>query len=227
MNIRAIMNSKFTKMKKTFSLLFSVATIWMLSGCAKERDNYDTFLTSETWTMTSINEDSKYVKQYDNVPDLAVDSTVTRTYSSSINNGKITNIDYNERILTPGTTTFKRTTSTGSFSYTFKFNKDGTYQTNLVVQPLSSQTDDETGNGPLMVSTASPTTRSGTGLWSWQNTADTKQIILLDGQASYKVSISKNSMEWSQSSNGTESNRTASLIYNYNYSRSTVYKFSK
>jgi len=48
-------------MKKVFSIIVPIAVIALLSGCAKERDNYDKYLTSGTWTLSSASDLDKTV----------------------------------------------------------------------------------------------------------------------------------------------------------------------
>jgi PBP1b-binding outer membrane lipoprotein LpoB len=54
-------------MKKNSIFFISIVSIALLSGCAKERDNYDKYLTDGTWTMSSIDEQSIEVETFDYV----------------------------------------------------------------------------------------------------------------------------------------------------------------
>jgi hypothetical protein len=136
-------------MKKTFPFFIAIIAVALLSGCAKERDNYDKFLTTGTWTLSSATQEQKSVTNYNYIALATPDRTETSENNNTIADGKSTQVQFSQTALLPGTTTFSRQTQIGNLSWTMKFNKDGTYELTRTYQRLSSQTDTHIGNGPV------------------------------------------------------------------------------
>lgn len=217
-------------MKKNSIISISVISIALLSGCAKERDNYDKYLTDSTWTMSSISEQGQEVETFDYVLAGTPTKTETSQRNSTYADGKVTSVTYDQTTYVPGATTFTRETKTGIFTLSFKFNKDGTYEEANSSKSLSSQNDTELGNGPVVYVAGTERSSSRTGSWYWVNTTETKQQLSLDGQT-FDVSINKNSFSMTLSLSGTQtehgSDGTGEYIRTSDFNQSVAYHFSK
>ena len=217
-------------MKKNSILFVSIVSIALLSGCAKERDNYDKYLTDGTWTMSSISEQGQEVETFDYVLAGTPTKTTTSQRSSTYADGKVTSVAYDQTTYLPGATTFTRETKTGIFTLTFKFNKDGTYEEANSSKSLSSQNDTELGNGPVVYVAAAERTSSRTGQWYWVNTTETKQQLSIDGQT-FDVSINKNSFSMALGISGTQTKQgtdgTVEYVNTTDFNQSVAYHFSK
>jgi hypothetical protein len=219
-------------MKKTFPFFIAIIAVALLSGCAKERDNYDKFLTTGTWTLSSATQEQKSVTNYNYIALATPDRTETSENNTTIADGKSTNIGFSQTALSPGTTTFTRQTQKGNLSWTMKFNKDGTYELTRTSQRLSSQTDTHIGNGPVTNITESAETSTQTGMWSWQNNTDTKQTLLIESfGVALNVDISKNSLALSYKQTSTSTGRGSDGLGQYDETSSSdanlVFNFSK
>jgi PBP1b-binding outer membrane lipoprotein LpoB len=83
-------------MKKNSVFFISIVSIALLSGCAKERDNYDKYLTDGTWTMSSIDEQSIEVETFDYVLPGVPTKTTTSQQTTTYADGKATTVRYNQ-----------------------------------------------------------------------------------------------------------------------------------
>lgn len=217
-------------MRKNSILFFSIVSIALLSGCAKERDNFDKYLTDGTWTMSSIDEQSIEVETYDYVLPGVPTKTSTSQQTTTYADGKTTTVRYNQTTNVPGGTTFTRETKVGTVTLTFKFNKDGTYEQASATKSQSSQNDTELGNGPVVNVAEAERTNSRKGYWYWVNTTETKQQLSFDGQT-FDVSINKNSfsMALNVSGAGTSSGTdgTGEYVKTSESNQGVTYHFSK
>lgn len=214
-------------MRKNNSFFVVGTAIALLTGCAKERDNYDKYLTSGTWTMTSVEEYGKEENTYDYVAAGTPTKVETSEESGSVKSGETTSIDFTQITYLPGATTFTRKTKKGKLSLSFTFNKDGTYQVTNSSQKLTEQTDTELSNGPIVNVTEPTHTSTSSGIWYWQNTTETKQQISLNGQM-LDVEITKTGLTLSLNISGSGSEpgtdgtgdfiKTSTFIQNVKYS---------
>lgn len=217
-------------MKKNSTILASIVAIALLTGCAKERDNYDKYLTDGTWTMSSIAEQGQEVETYDYVLAGTPTKTTSSQQSSTYTAGKVTSVSYNQTTYVPGATTFTRETKVGIFNLTFKFNKEGTYEVANTSKSISSQNDTELGNGPVVLVAAAERTSLRTGSWYWVNTTETKQQLSLDGQT-FDVSINKNSFSMTLNVSGTRTSQgtdgTGEYVKTAEFNQGVAYNFAK
>lgn len=217
-------------MKKNSIFFTSIIAIALLTGCAKERDNYDKYLTDGTWTMQSISEQGQEVGTFDYVLAGTPTKTETSQRNATYADGKVTSVSYDQTTYVPGATTFTRETKVGTFNLTFKFNKDGTYTQTNTSKRLSSQNDTELGNGPVVYVAETERTSARTGLWYWVNTTETKQQLSLDGQT-FDVTINKNSFSMVLTISGSEtkhgSDGTGEYVKTTDFNQGVAYHFSK
>jgi hypothetical protein len=211
-------------MKRAFYFVILIA---LLTGCAKERDNYDTFLTSGTWTLSSSSSENKNVEVLDYVSALTPDKTTTTQSNFDAAENSFTSVVLNQTSYNPGATTFSRVTKKGTSSSSISFNKDGTYELSDARQDLTTQSDNELVLGPITNLTSYPSSSKRTGVWYWNNTTDTKQEIYMENLGVFKVSISKNSMELSYSKSNTLVNGSATVTQTTTDSQSAKLKFTK
>lgn len=214
-------------MRKNKSFFVVGVAIALLTGCAKERDNYDKYLTSGTWTMTTVEEYGKEEYTYDYVAAGTPTKVETSEETATITAGQTTSVDLTKTAYVPGATTFTRKTKKGKLSLTFTFNKDGTYQLANTSQKLTEQTDTELGDGPVLNVAETERNNASSGLWFWQNTTETKQQINLNGQM-FDVDITKNGLVLSLNITGSGSEpgtdgtgdyiKTSTYVQNIKYS---------
>ena len=218
-------------MKKVFSIIVPIAVIALLSGCAKERDNYDKYLTSGTWTLSSASDLDKtvVVKDYVTAGTPTVTSTTDRATNTS--GGKSTRVELNQTSLSPGSTTFTRSTEISNYSLSFEFAKDGTVKYSSSSQELSTQNDTHLGNGPVVNSSASPSTVTFTTTWTWGNGTETKEQLNIYGIGMFDVSIKKDALVLTRSTTSKESRNDSDGLGDYAYTEdrteSTTYNFAK
>ncbi len=217
-------------MKKSSLFFTTIVAIALLSGCAKERDNYDKYLTDGTWTMNSVAVQGNSVEVRDYVVVGTPTKTTTEENSETAVDGKSTNIDFKQISYSPGVTTFTRKTERGTITASFKFNKDGTYERSSTSQKLSKQNDTEVATGTVTNLSESVKTEFQTGQWSWGNRTQTKQAIYLDGMA-FNLSISKSNLELSlniaSTSSDADSDGTGDYLETRTYNQSVSYKLVK
>lgn len=217
-------------MKKSSIFFVSVISIALLSGCAKERDNYDKYLTDGTWTMTSIEERGNEVETFDYVLAGIPTRTVTTQQSGTYADGKVTSVNYHQTTYVPGATTYTRATKVGTYSISFKFNKDGTYERSSTSKNQSTQNDTELGNGPVVYVAEAERTSAQSNLWYWMNTTETKKQINLNGQM-FDVSINKNNFSITLNVSGTKTENgtdgTGDYVKTSDFSERATYRFSK
>lgn len=202
-------------MKAIYTL--PIIAIALFSGCAKERDNYDKYLTSGTWTLSTSTMDEKQVETKDYVLAATPDRVVTTQHTKTTSGGKETRIDLNQTVTTPGSTTFMKTTEQFNHSITFTFNKDGSATYTESNQLLTAQSETELGPGPIVTSTDPPTTKTMTIPWNWGNTTETKQILNLYSLGAFEVEIKKDQMVLKKVTTSVQKNDATDGSGNYHY----------
>ncbi len=218
-------------MKKVINILVPVIAIALLSGCAKERDNYDKYLTSGTWTLSNqLTEDNSVeVKNY--VLAVTPDVTKTKQTTTTYAGGKSTEVKFNQTAYSPGSTTFTRKTTIENYSLTLEFSKDGTVKYSETKQELSTQNDTHIATGPIVNSSSSPYSSSTSFPWTWANGTETKQILNIYALGLFEVSIKKNQLVLTQTSSRKESNDdsdgSGDYAYTYDAMDKTTLTFTK
>jgi major membrane immunogen (membrane-anchored lipoprotein) len=89
-------------MRKSIYFIAPVVAVLLMSGCAKERDNYDKYLTDGTWTLSTRSSSERKVEQKNYVAAATPDQTITEETTSNISGGKETKVDFSQTTLTPG-----------------------------------------------------------------------------------------------------------------------------
>lgn len=218
-------------MKKVINILMPIIAIALLSGCAKERDNYDKYLTSGTWTLSTYSFENNQARVKNYVLAATPDETTTSLSTTKVTGGKATDVDFNQTAYTPGSTTFSRTTTISNYSTTLEFNKDGTVKYTQSTQVLSRQSDTHLGNGPVINISSSPATSSISFPWTWANGTETKQLLNMYALGVFEVSIKKNQLVLTKISTRKSSNNGSDGLGDYAYtednSDNTIMTFTK
>lgn len=184
-----------------------VIGILLFSGCAKERQNYDNWLTSKTWNLTSGTESDKTTTTTTTATLITVNPReVTTTFDGTTS----TYVNYDPFTNTPGTTTFTRITTKKKYTLTVKFSKDGTYEINTTGDDVSNEVDTETANGLVVNLPSNPITDKVTGTWSWDNADQTKKLITTNQWGTAEITIKKNSLVLTKTYSNYSTNTIAS-----------------
>lgn len=162
-------------MKKVTLPVLALAAL-IVASCAKEKDGYDKNLTKDTWTLSDasiVNE--TFVKNDFTNGD--PNTTSTQRSTTTIKGGQSVQEDYQLQTEVGTADFFTRNTETSDLTLTYKFEQEGTYESNTTAK-RRSVSHEETGVPIATVTvTEEATTSSSTGLWSWQNTGDQKSLL--------------------------------------------------
>lgn len=187
--------------KATLPVLALTALI--LASCAKEKDGYDKNLTQDTWALSSANVVNTTVTK--NVyTDGTPNTTSTQTSTNIIENGSSSEENYslNQEVGLPDF--FTKSTQVSDFSLTYKFEKEGTFQSDRSNE-LKSTTTESTGVPASTITvTSEPTVSSNTGIWNWNNTGDQKSILTFDLGSLQVDEISKSELNLKLNTSSTE-----------------------
>ncbi len=205
-------------MRKSIYFIAPVVAVILLGGCAKERDNYDKYLTSGTWTLSTMSSTEKKVEQKNYVAAATPDQTLTDETTNNTSGGKETKVEYSQTTLTPGSTTFNRTTTIANHSLTLSFSKEGKVTYVDTKQVLSTQLDTHIANGPVVPSSTSPETTTYTIPWNWGNATETKQLINLYSLGIFEVQIKKDQLVLTRVSNSKETHNDSDGSGDFAYS---------
>jgi hypothetical protein len=208
-------------MKNLVKILVLVAAVSLATGCAKEKNKYDKWLTDGEWTLSSLNDEDEtvVVRIYDNASE--TDFTTTNRNTTTVSNGTQVETDYNSFDPETGTTTFNQNVDNSSFTAKITFSEDGTFTLTRTEEMLSSQSSDENGIDPLVNISDDPNTFTTTGYWTWQNTTDTKTVILIDDLGIFEVEISKDELKLIRNTSQVE-NSTGTDFNNEDYSETNT-----
>ena len=182
-------------MKRFSQIFLGLSVLVLLAGCAK--DNYNKWLTSGTWNLSSFNLETKTV--------------TVRTYTSSANVGSnYTSISDKTDVLSSGTETYTQTTTnqpnTGASSFntdvtttknatTYAFDKSGTYTMTATTSGVSTQHTSTTHPTDPPVGNVTPAvTNTNKDDWSWQEDGSIKDQILINGFGIVMIKLTKSSM---------------------------------
>jgi hypothetical protein len=204
-------------MRKSIYFIAPVIALILLGGCAKERDNYDKYLTDGTWTLSTMSSTEKKVEQKNYVAAATPDQTLTDETTNSTSGGKETKVELNQTTLTPGSTTFNRTTTISNHSLTLSFSKEGKVTYVDTKQVLSTQFDTHIANGPVVPSSASPETTNYTIPWNWGNATETKQLLNLYSLGIFEVQIKKDQLILTRATNSKEAHNDSDGLGDFAY----------
>lgn len=218
-------------MKKVINILVPIMAIALMSGCAKERDNYDKYLTSGTWTLSSQLNESTDVEVKNYVLAATPDVTTTNNKTTTTTGGRSTEVNLNQTSYSPGTTTFNRKTTIANYSLSLEFSKDGNVKFSETKQELSTQNDTHIANGPIVNSSSSPESISYSFPWTWANGTETKQVLNIYALGTFEVSIKKNQLVLTRTSTSKKSNNDSDGAGDYAFtsdeSDNTTWTFTK
>jgi len=206
-------------MRKLIYFIAPVVAVLLMSGCAKERDNYDKYLTDGTWTLSTRSSSERRVEQKNYVAAATPDQTITEETTSNISGGKETKVDLSQTTLTPGATTFMRTTTISNHSLTLSFSKDGNVTYSDTKQDLSTQFDTHIINGPVVPSSAQPETTTYNFPWNWGNATETKQLLNLYNFGTFEVQIKKDQLILTRVTNSKEAKNDSDGLGDFAYTK--------
>jgi len=184
------------KLTKFLPLLLIGA--YLLSGCAKERNNYDKWITAGTWTLVSDSAVNHIVFNQSSAIAQPSDGTSTSDSISVFGSGKTVTTEYQLTHPAAGAESSTTDITNTNNTMTVAFNTDGSFLISMSDQLVSTQHNTNTTTGSLISYNGQPYTSSFSGSWVWGNDVDTKQLITLDGMGTYDVKIEKGKLTLSR-----------------------------
>lgn len=197
-------------MKNLTKLVVLVLAISLATGCAKERNNYDKWLTDGEWSLSSGHEEDETVTDRNYVDANDVDYVDTDRETAEYNGSTRIEKDYNSFDPATGTTTFQENITNSNYTSKITFSEDGTYTMTYTEETVSVQQNDENSTGTVFNIDDEPNTFTVTGYWTWQNTTDTKTVILIDELGIFEVEISKDELKLTRESSQVENSTNTS-----------------
>lgn len=191
-------------MKRFSQIFLGLSVLVLLAGCAK--DNYNKWLTSGTWNLSSFNLETKTV--------------TTRTYSAAAVSNNYTSTDDRTDVLSGGTetythmqqyapnsgaTTFSTDITISKNTSTVAFDKSGTYSYSQTSNTVSTQHNTtSTPTGPVINIVSTPATNTNKDDWAWLEDGAVKDQIALGNLGNaVMIKLTKSSMTWTYSPTNT------------------------
>jgi hypothetical protein len=194
LNFISLTNQKNSMKKFTKVLPVLIVVAFLFSGCAKERNNYDKWLTASTWNLSTASSDTKSVRTQSSVPALGSDATYTDDSTTAVASGVTTTTMYTNDKPATGTETWDKSIYTSTTSMTAKFNTDGTVEISTSDKVTKYSHSTQSVVDPDFNITVDPTLNTMKGNWNWNNDVDTKQQISIDGLGTYEVTITNDKL---------------------------------
>lgn len=165
-------------MKKLNHILSActIASILLLSACAKENNKYDKILTDGTWNVSSLTESSNEVV-FDDYSDATPDETQITNNLSKLENGILTNTTETTDKIVGSADATELTENKYEYLSTMAFSPDGVYNSSTSIKLNHTK---HAINGIVDFDnsvTVEPSTYASTNSWHWSNTGNSKTQI--------------------------------------------------